>query len=42
MGYAVGAGLMTGKEGGVLDPQGTATRAEVAVVLRRLVEAMAQ
>ena len=42
MGYAVGAGLMTGKDGGVLDPQGTATRAEVAVVLRRLVEAMAQ
>ena len=42
MGYAVGAGLMTGKEGGILDPQGTATRAEVAVVLRRLVEAMAQ
>ncbi|BDF71923.1 hypothetical protein CE91St41_29040 [Oscillospiraceae bacterium] len=42
MGYAVGAGLMTGKEGGALDPQGTATRAEVAVVLRRLVEAMAQ
>ena len=42
MGYAVGAGLMTGKEGGVLDPQGTATRAEVAVVLRRLVEAMTQ
>ena len=42
MGYAVGAGLMTGKEGGVLDPQGTATRAEVAVVLQRLVEAMAQ
>ena len=42
MGYAVGAGLMTGKDGGVLDPQGTATRAEVAVVLQRLVEAMAQ
>ena len=42
MGYAVGAGLMTGKDGGTLDPQGTATRAEVAVVLQRLVEAMAQ
>ncbi|BDF70597.1 hypothetical protein CE91St41_21760 [Oscillospiraceae bacterium] len=42
MGYAVGAGLMTGKDGGALDPQGTATRAEVAVVLQRLVEAMAQ
>ena len=42
MGYAVGAGLMTGKDGGVLDPQGTATRAEVAVVLQRLVETMAR
>lgn len=41
MAYAVGAGLMSGKGGGVLDPNGTATRAEVAVVLQRLVENMA-
>ncbi len=39
--YAVGAGLMTGKDGGVLDPAGTATRAEVAIVLQRMVEGMA-
>ncbi len=29
------AGLVTGKEGGRFDPQGTATRAEVAVILAR-------
>lgn len=39
--YAVGAGLMTGKDGQALDPAGTATRAEVAIVLQRMVEGMA-
>ena len=34
--HAVGAGLMTGKDGDLLDPGGAATRAELAVILRRL------
>ncbi len=33
--WAVGEGLLTGKDGGRLDPAGTATRAEVAVILMR-------
>ena len=33
--WAVDAGILTGKEGNVLDPQGRATRAEVAVLLTR-------
>lgn len=32
------AGIFTGKNGNLFDPQGTATRAEVAAVLRRFVE----
>ncbi len=36
MKHAVGAGLITGKDGDVLDPGGTATRAELAAVLCRL------
>ena len=36
--WAVGAGLIAGKDGGILDPQGGATRAEVATVLMRLDE----
>lgn len=38
---AVGAGLLGGRAGGRLEPQGAATRAETAVVLRRAVEALA-
>ena len=33
--WAVSRGILTGKDGGLLDPQGTATRAEVAVILQR-------
>ena len=36
--WAVGSGLLSGKGGGVLDPQGTATRAEVASILMRFCE----
>ena len=36
MRYAVAAGLLTGKEGGALEPQGVATRAETALVIERL------
>lgn len=32
------AGVMSGKNGNLFDPQGTATRAEVSAVLRRFVE----
>lgn len=38
MGWAVGQGIMTGKSGKRLDPQGTATRAEVAAVLQRFLK----
>ena len=33
--WAVGSGLLSGKGGGVLDPQGTATRAEAASIFMR-------
>ena len=33
--WAVGEGILTGKSGNTLDPQGTATRAEVATILMR-------
>lgn len=36
MAHAVGAGLITGLEGNILDPGGTATRAQLAVILQRL------
>lgn len=36
--WAVGIGLMNGKGGGILDPQGTATRAEVAAMLHNFIE----
>ena len=36
--WAVGAGLISGKGDGVLDPQGGATRAEAAVILQRFLE----
>ena len=39
MKWANGAGIMGGKPGGYLDPQGNATRAEFASVLMRFVEA---
>ena len=36
--WAVGAGVMGGKDGGVLDPAGTATRAEVAQILKNFTQ----
>lgn len=38
MGWAVEKGLLQGKENGTLDPQGTATRAEIAATLYRFLE----
>ena len=35
MAWAVGEGILTGKSGSILDPQGTAARAEVAAILMR-------
>ena len=40
--WAVGAGLINGKPGDVLDPIGDATRTEVAAILQRLVALMVQ
>ncbi len=40
MAWAVGTGLIQGRSGSALAPQGSATRAEVATVLQRLVERM--
>lgn len=37
MQWAVSAGLINGKTGGVLDPTGNATRAEVSTILQRLI-----
>ena len=42
MTWAVGAQLITGKDGGKLDPTGTATRAEVATILMRFCENVAK
>ncbi len=36
--WAVGAGLITGRNDGSLDPQGSATRAEAAAILQRFLE----
>ena len=36
--WAVGAGILQGKGDGVLDPTGTATRAEVAQMLKNFME----
>ena len=36
MAHAVGAGLITGRDNGELDPSGPATRAQLAVILQRL------
>lgn len=38
LGWAVGAGLVSGKGNGILDPQGNAQRAEVAAILKRFIE----
>ena len=38
MQWAVGNGLIKGKAETLLDPQGTATRAEIAAMLHRFVE----
>lgn len=37
MKWAVGSGLMQGKGNNILDPRGTAARAEIAAVLRRFI-----
>jgi hypothetical protein len=36
--WAVGAGLMNGKGGGILDSQGPATRAEVVTILMNFMQ----
>lgn len=36
--WAIGSGIMTGEGGGLLDPQGTVTYAEVAGMLHRFIE----
>lgn len=41
MEWAVAAGLIQGKSGGVLDPGGNATRAEVSTIMERLIRSMA-
>ena len=38
MQWAVDSGLVKGKSGNLLDPQGTATRAEIAAMLHRFIE----
>ncbi len=38
MAWAISVGIINGRDSGVLDPQGTATRAEVAAVLMRFIE----
>ena len=38
MQWAVGSGLVNGKSGNLLDPQGMATRAEIAAMLHRFIE----
>ena len=40
MRWAVGSGIITGRTNGDLDPSGSATRAEVAIMLQRLVKLM--
>lgn len=39
MQYAVGSGLMKGKTESTLNPKDNATRAEVAAILQRFIEA---
>ncbi len=38
MEWAVASGIVGGKEGALLDPQGTATRAEIAAIINRFLE----
>ncbi|MDL2274343.1 S-layer homology domain-containing protein, partial [Oscillospiraceae bacterium OttesenSCG-928-G22] len=38
MQWACGDGVITGKPGGLLDPKGSATRAEAAAMLHRFIE----
>ena len=38
MQWAVGSGLILGKDNNLLDPQGTATRAEIAAILHRFIK----
>ena len=38
--YCQTTGIITGREGGVFVPQGTATRAEVATMIQRFVESL--
>lgn len=38
MKWAVGSGVMSGKGNGILDPKGTATRAEIAAMLQNFIE----
>ena len=40
MAWAVGSGIITGKSDTVLDPLGTASQAEVATMLERMVALM--
>jgi hypothetical protein len=40
--WALHAGLLSGKDGGKLDPTGTATRAEVAQILANFCQLMAR
>ena len=40
MEWAVGQGLINGKSGGLLDPGGYASRAEVSTILERLIRSM--
>lgn len=40
MAWAVGEGILTGKSGNTLDPQGTATRVEVSTMLTRFHKGM--
>ena len=38
MEWAVGTGIISGRDGNVLDPQGNTTRAETAAIMQRLLE----
>ena len=42
MKYAVGSGLINGKTETTLNPQDNATRAEIATILKRFIEANAE
>ncbi len=42
MSWAVGSGMLSGKGGGILDPTGTATRAEVAQILMNFCQNIAK